>query len=440
MVYNILKELNVENGSKYKLSVLEKYKSNDLFKRVLLMTYDKVKFTYGINKIPEYNNESETLTLLDALDFLENKLNTRELTGHSAINALKYVLSNLDLDDAYVIERVIGRDLKINLGKSQINKVFSGLITKPPYMRCGVYSNKTASKINFPAIVQLKADGMFQYLIKNGDDITFISRSGEEREFPVLKNIALNLPDKNVYVGELIVKETLSRQESNGLINSDNPPHDKIIMQCWDMISLDEYLDAKHINKDISRQNYKSRFNNLISTFENINSEYFQKIEYKFVSNINEALEITSDWMNSGFEGGVLKDLDNIFKDHTSPTQLKLKLEIDAEVRITGFVEGTKGTKREETFGAISYTNDEGTVMGQCSGFTDEELIKFNNMRNELIGKVMTVKFNDITKSKTNETYALSHPRFIEIRYDKNETDTLSRLFELKEMAMNLII
>lgn len=155
------------------------------------------------------------------------------------------------------------------------------------------------------------------------------------------------------------------------------------------------------------------------------------------VNNVTEALKQCSFWMNDGFEGAILKDTQNIFKDHTSPTQLKLKLAIDADVRVVGFSEGTPGTKREKTFGALMYENDEGTVKGQCSGFTDAQLEDFNSRRSELIGKIITVQFNDLTKASGSETYALNHPRFIEVRNDKDETDTLERLFELKNMAIN---
>ena len=50
----------------------------------------------------------------------------------------------------------------------------------------------------------------------------------------------------------------------------------------------------------------------------------------------------------------------------------------------------------------------------------------------------MTVQFNDLTKSRDNDYYALSHPRFICFRDDKNCTDTLERVQEMKEMAMSL--
>ena len=107
-------------------------------------------------------------------------------------------------------------------------------------------------------------------------------------------------------------------------------------------------------------------------------------------------------------------------------------------MRVVGFIEGTPGTKREKTFGALMFENDEGTIKGSTSGFTDEMLEEINNNREKYMGKVFTVQFNDITKSRGSETYALSHPRFIEFRNDKDTTDTLERCLEMKEMAMNL--
>lgn len=437
----IIEELNVENGNLYKMAVLKKYYNNELLKRVLKMTYDKTTYTYGIRKINEVLTETpkmEPLTLSMALDLLENQFVTRKVTGKEALLTLVNIITGLHQDDAGLFVKIINRDLRINLGKSQINKVFPDLIVKPPYMRCGIYSEKTASKISFPAIVQLKADGMYQAVTVENGNVTFTSRTGEEREFPLLEEIFSEFPD-GVYIGEILVRGLTHRSEANGLLNSDNPPHDDIYMQLWDMISLEEYADAKHQNKSTIRLNYVIRLRNLRSVVEKHNSgRKITIVPTERVSNIQEALKVTSEWMNDGYEGSILKDEMNVFKDHTSPTQLKLKLEIDIDVRIVGFTEGTKGTKREATFGAMMFANDEGTIKGQCSGFNDKELEDFNNRRSELIGNVITVQCNDITKGRDNDYYALSHPRFIEIRKDKNETDTLERALELKNMAMML--
>ena len=52
-----------------------------------------------------------------------------------------------------------------------------------------------------------------------------------------------------------------------------------------------------------------------------------------------------------------------------------------------------------------------------------------------MIGRIISVEFNDIVKSENNDYYALSHPAFIEIRNDKDETDTLEKVIQLRDMA-----
>ena len=443
MIFKILEELNAENGSNYKMATLKKYSDNELLKRVLKMAYDKATYTYGISmknidsNIPE-NSGEKLRSLEQCLDVLVNSFVTREYTCNTAIDILEDLLYSLNVEDRIVLSRIIGRDLKINMGRSNINKVFKDLIVKPVYMRCGIYNSKTSSKINIDdAYLQLKADGTYREFTVDQGIVTCISRSGEEYAYPVLSEGLSKFPDGK-YIGELTVSGTNDRATGNGLINQDNPPHDLINLDLWDYITPEEYQNAANKVKNTTK--YSDRFNTLVKTIESAqNLKNINIIETHIVKSIPQALTIVGEWMRNGLEGGILKDKDNIFRDGTSPQQLKLKLEIDADVRITGFTEGTKGTSREFTFGAITFENDEGTIKGQTSGFTDAQLKDFNGRREELIGKIMSVQFNDITQARTNDFYALSHPRFIELRDDKNSTDTLERVLELKEMATNFI-
>jgi hypothetical protein len=47
----------------------------------------------------------------------------------------------------------------------------------------------------------------------------------------------------------------------------------------------------------------------------------------------------------------------------------------------------------------------------------------------------MEIEGNDLTKSQSKETYAISHPRFIEFRLDKDYCDNLQRALDNIEMA-----
>lgn len=439
MIANIISELCENNGSNYKLEVLNKHKDNKLFSRVLKMTYDSVVYRYYLtmnywNKNSEefVSNSSPTMTLEQALDFLEFKLSTRELSGNVAIEEMDKVFRSLSDEDRDILIKMINRDLRINCGRTSINKVFKNLITKPVYMRCGVFSKKTAKDINYPAAIQLKADGTYREMQVLNGAVKLFSRSGEQYFYQFEEKYS-DLPEGH-YTGELLIDGIENRSESNGLLNSDNPPTDKIIFYVWDYITADEYTNA--VKKVKNTTPYSTRFIALQEIVSARNDFQLKVIESHQVNNSQEAFAKVIHWMEQGLEGGVLKDLDGVFRDGTSKHQLKMKLEMDLEVRVTGFKEGKVGTKREETFGAMTFETDDGKIKGATSGFTDAMLDEINSNRDFYIGKIMTVSCNDITKGRDSDHYALSHPRFKEFRNDRDDTDTLERAFEIKEMAM----
>ena len=433
MISEFLSELNESNSSNYKISTLKKYQNSEIVKQLLKLTYDKNNFNFGMSRtrllgILNESNFPEGIDKIDDyLDLLQE--NSGKLSGNSAKEFYSLLLQKLTEDSRVILLNILGRDLKCGINIKNINKVFKNLIPKPNYMRCAVFSEKLVKKIHFPAILQLKMDGTYREFNVSNGTVSAKTRAGEEYQNDVLFDILKSFPD-GYYMGELTI-DGESRFTGNGLINSLNPPLDKIIFTCWDFLTFDEYTGKV-------KTSYIDRFNRLQNLIENRDFKQVKLVENHIVNNVSEALKQVSLWMSEGLEGGVLKDFNNTFKNGTSNTQLKIKLKVDAEMRITGFTEGTPGTKREGKIGAIQFANDEGTIKGQCSGFSDAELEEFSKNKDSLIGKIISVEFNDITKAENNEYYALSHPRFIEIRNDKTETDDLKKVTQLRDMAKML--
>ena len=433
MISDFLSELNESNSSNYKISTLKKYQNSEIVKQLLKLTYDKNNFNFGMSRtrllgILNESNFPEGIDKIDNyLDLLQE--NSGKLSGNSAKEFYSLLLQKLTEDSRVILLNILGRDLKCGINIKNINKVFKNLIPKPNYMRCAVFSEKLVKKIHFPAMLQLKMDGTYREFNVSNGTVSAKTRAGEEYQNEVLFDILKSFPD-GYYMGELTI-DGESRFTGNGLINSLNPPLDKIIFTCWDFLTFDEYTGKV-------KTSYIDRFNRLQNLIESRDFKQVKLVENHIVNNVSEALKQVSLWMSEGLEGGVLKDFNNTFKNGTSNTQLKIKLKVDAEMRITGFTEGTPGTKREGKIGAIQFANDEGTIKGQCSGFSDAELEEFSKNKDSLIGKIISVEFNDITKAENNEYYALSHPRFIEIRNDKNETDDLKKVIQLRDMAKML--
>jgi len=451
-IHSIIEELNESNSLNHKMDVLKKHKGEKLLHRVLKMTYDKVAFTYGISLKKLVISEEEmgrgVLELSECLDAFEHRLNTREVTGNSAIDLLENILaSSEDLETAQLLMKVINRDLRINLGRSSINKVLGALIVKPVYMRCGTFNEKTSKKFDFEgAFAQLKADGTYrEFNVQQEVGVTSVSRQGEDYHYPLIDQALIETGLTGVFFGELTVYrdgKLLDRATGNGILKKHELPEDcTVVFDCWDIVPLAEYTAVK--SKAKGSTPYYARWEIIKRLLPDHTHTPFgeggspiRAIECIEINTLSEALQFTAKKMNDGFEGSIIKERSAMFKDGTSTQQLKLKVVIQLEVRVTGFHEGTPGTVREETFGSMTYETDDGKIKGRVSGFTNDQLADYNSRREELIGKVMTVECNDITKGRDNDHHALSHPRFIEERPDRDTTDTLKSALRAKEMSL----
>ena len=164
----VLNEIASNSSRTYKTHVLSEYRENRLLQTVIKLTLDPL-INFYIRKIPIYvPSTSATVTLPQVLPSLERIYN-RDVTGNAAIDLLRSILSSLSSDDAAVIERIIQKDLKCGVSTATVNSIWKGLIHDYPVMLCSAFDDKLASKIKYPAIVQLKMDGMrFNVIVRNG--------------------------------------------------------------------------------------------------------------------------------------------------------------------------------------------------------------------------------------------------------------------------------
>jgi len=426
-IIKILDEIRSNSSTKAKAELLTQNKDNELLKKILKYCYDSISYVYGVSTYTIEKFKEDGTSELDMFTLLD-KLNAREFTGNKALSECKkFVNSNAYWDVFY---RIIDRDFKLGVSSKTLNKIWKNLIPTPNYCRCSTFSKGV--KIEYPAIVQLKCDGTYREAQVMNGMCKFRTRSGEEYENPVLSEIMKDYPE-GVYTGEFTIgradEPDTDRLIGNGLINSNNPPFEKIHFTVWDYLSIDEY-NLK------TKSKYITRFERLVNILGK--DELVNIVPSVVVSDENSALKVVANWMAKGLEGGVLKDPNMTFKNGTSREQFKIKLKVDVEMRCTGFKLGTEGTKYEGKNKVILFENDEKTIIGQCSGMTDAMIEEVTKHPEKYIGKIVSVQFNDLIKATGSKTYSLSHPRFAEWRDDKDSSDTLEKAFELRDMAKNL--
>ena len=430
MILEILNELESNRSRNFKLELLNKHKDNELLKEVCRLANDSFTQFY-IKKIPEYTpSDYSFVSLEDAIQGL-SVFSSRTLTGNDAIAQLKLVLSHLESSDAKVLERIIQKDLKCGVSSSTINKVWKGLLPEFPCMLCSPFNQKLIDKIEFPAIVQKKEDGMrFNAIVKFGRDlqgsVEFRSRNGKdiallgslEQEF-----IDLAYGKNMVFDGELLVLENgvvCDRQTGNGILNKavkgmiSESEADRVVATIWDQIPYEDFV----VGKCDQRYTYRlDRLNYLVDRFPN----HFDKIrvvESHIVNSIEETQTLFQQYLDSGDEGIILKDGNSLWENKRSKGQIKFKAELDCDLICKAVISGTG--KYIDMIGSLYCESADGVIKVYVgSGLKDDQRIDSSAYWN----KIIAVKYNARIKNVQGEE-SLFLPIFLEVREDKDTADS----------------
>jgi len=457
-IKQIFDEIANESSTNKKMEILGKYKDNDQLKRVLYLANSK-RVKFYIKQIPSYTKAMLTHDLSDALDAL-SQLSERTLTGNAANTHLAAVLSLCEPDDAYIIERIIEKDCKIGMGTSNMNKVFPKLIEDTPYMGAKSFSEDLAKKIfkDGPAYSQIKMDGRYCNAIIRSGEVDLESRQGEPTILTGAKFLEeLSRVNDCVLNGELTMNN-ISRYESNGIIASlisigkkradgedvtkeiakFEEKHmgyqkalDKIVFTIWDRITVDEYFEVK------STVPYNVRFDAVVELVTYVAEPFTNLafVETYRVDTYEDAIAHFQDALARGEEGTILKSRKGMWKDGKPNWQVKMKLEMDVDLKIVGFNYGTG--KNANVISSVNAVSSDGKVFTRPTGIDEETMQYITDNQDKLRDTILEVKCCGLS-SDSDGNYSLLHPVFKKLRDDKNTCDSLESIKDIEAMAKGL--
>jgi ATP-dependent DNA ligase len=294
---------------------------------------------------------------------------------------------------------------------------------------CSQFEEKLVNKIKFPALVQLKMDGMrFNAIVRDGK-VEYRSRNG--KEIQLLGNldadfIALAGDVDCVFDGELLVTSDtgiLDRQTGNGILNKANKgtitagEASLVRATVWDVIPFLYFQDG------VCNTPYGTRFNSLNTLINKVEPEKVATVKSWEVEDYETAKALFEEMLQRGEEGIILKDKAGIWEDKRSKTQIKFKGELECDLKIVGIEEGTG--KYAGMLGAIQCESSDGVIkVSVGSGFTDAQR---KSLGKEIIGKVAAVKYNMRISNRAGEE-SLFLPIVLEIRFDKDEADASTQI------------
>lgn len=462
-VHEKIDTLSKTPGTNDKIALLKTYLKDELFKKVVKLTYTQT-YSYNVKNFPEFNPigfcDRGFEFVLPILGIL-----VKQRGADNNLKTRLFQAASLDRESYEVVKLICDRDLNCGIAARSINKAVPGTVKILSYMRCA--TSKHIEKLNLDegeeCCAQCKADGAFANMMVDAEGkISFFTRSGQflkgltvlksriKRTEPKIKwgarvgldNDPFNMYHDRVFHGELrIFNEDgtiMPRKTGNGLIKKhidgtyDPEIAKRIFYTAWDCVTTEEFFDG------VSDIKYRTRFFTVTSLASRIgNDRAFRVIENEPVDSLEAAHFFFRRMRLKKEEGAIIKRWDGIWEDNQSGSFdcIKIKHSFECELRVTGWNYGKKGGKFEHTVGSVRCESECGKLVVNVSGLSDEEREWDWDM---MVDSIITVEAESIITAKNKDTVSLYTPSFVEIREDRTKADTLERIIEIAEESKKM--
>lgn len=374
-------------GLKAKMAVLNEYPD---IKPYLYACYNQYK-QYYINPPARWYEISPGTEVFSVDTWqLLNALANRALSGVAAKLAIVSTLEKLEPYSQELLLRIIGKDIKIGVQATTINKVFPGLIPMFAVQLAKLYE---PGRMPFPCIGTYKIDGL-RCIYENGQ---FYSRYG--RPFVGLEHIAELFKKYKVYRvdGEIIV------------------PGKRFDDLSGEIRSFNKNMDAKYMVFDVHPRGPMSPMYTRQALADMICQDIHQPnvecVPYRTLQNEREMEGMYQMARDEGYEGLVLKREDALPHDGRNWDWCKVKPRETIDLTVVNVLPGEG--KYENMAGALvcEYGDQLVRVGG---GLSDQQRYQWFKDNNLIVGKTIEVEYMEISKDGK-----LRHPRLKCVRGDK---------------------
>lgn len=400
-VIKIIKELEGVSSTKGKEHILRVNSDNETLKKVLYYTYSDMQ--YGIKK-----------TTVKKMDFLPDEeykwINIwkmfEDLSNSNINNDLVKKVSNTigffnDKEQQDLLIRMLLKDLRIGMNVKSINKAIPNLIPKHEIMLASKFEGKLKGKVS----MSLKMDGIrCSALVDNDGNIQFLSRQGHKiLGLNEITDAIEKLGLKGYFIdGELIKINTDNIASDDNfrlttkIVNSKSDDKRGLEFVVFDITPIEDYYNGK---SNLSYEQRLELMNELIG-----DGNKFVRLVEKFgvTDNVEEVYQKLNEVVADGKEGLILNTLSGVYSFGKRPKDiLKVKAFSDADVLVVDILEGEG--RLEGKLGKVKVQfKYEGKVYTSFvgSGFNDVEREYYWEHKDELMNKVITIKYFEISKNE----------------------------------------
>ena len=430
-LFNVCKELQNTSSRKSKEQIIHNNGDIVEFRLLLKFLFDNSVVT-GLD-IKKINKEVRPYIEIDTGNYLFVTLlyylRTHNTGTDNDISFVQFYIKKLteDEEERNFLKEVVTKSLRLGVDIKTVNKVLGDDFVPTFEVQLGTPIDKVTLAEGRKIFISQKLNGTRCVYYKgklwtrNGKQYTGCDHIISD----IIKMVnASYLTELMVFDGELVLKDcglsdSEAFQKGTGIANSDKESKEELKLVLFDTIPQ-TYFERKTDKCD----NYGKRKKTLLEHLQPIIKQLgLQSID--IVPMFYEGTDHNEIWncLDKAEEQdmeGVIVNLDTPYEFKRSKNLIKVKKFYDIDLECVGINNGEKG-KYKDTLGAIVCKYKDNFVK-VGSGFTEEQRHYYHNNPNEIIGKVVSVKYKEATKSKDG-TESLQFPVFLCVREDKDVAD-----------------
>lgn len=420
-------ELMSSNSKLDKLTILKKYPQN----KTLLFYIYHPQYIYGVTSANlQKNIDLETATSHTDIITLLDSLRKREITGNAALSEVNgFIAANSEYKE--LIYKIIDRNLKAQIGVTEINKVWTNLIPVFKVQLADLYISEAVAENSKKLAKQLKAtkidfsknfyssrkcDGLRCITLFDEDgEPTCWSRRGKEfltldKLKDSLRTLPLSVRKNRVLDGELCIVDENGDEDFKAISKVYNKkdytienPHYKV----FDILTAEEFNSGKGTTP------FSKRYAILQSI--NFDKTFATVLEQTLLTSQKHLDLLAKAAVDSDWEGLIVRK-DVGYSAKRSKDMLKVKPFFDAEFKILSIENTTKNMLNEDgvmaavTCMGTASIEFKGNTVWVGSGWSDEERVAYAKNPQSIIGKEMTVRYTEESEDEEGNP-SLRFPR-----------------------------
>ena len=395
--------------------------------------------TFGVKQVPE-KSENEVLSAQGCewkiFKELADKLIARELTGHTARDAIELVMSTATAEQWNgFYRRILIKDLRCGVSEKTVNKVAKRFNAKGqtkyviPTFTCALAHDSAnhEKKMSGKKQIEVKLDGVRVITIIQGDKVEMFSRNGKQfHNFEhIIAEIKEVLKEKPAPYDIVLDGEVMSAnfQDLMKQVHRKSGGNaDDAVLHLFDTIPLADFKqggwDKPQSFRSLITKHWVEENQDVL---KHVQALEWEDVDLDTPEGEKRFVELNKTAVDGGYEGVMIKDVEAPYECKRTHAWLKAKPFIEVTLEVMDVEIGTG--RNEGRLGAfVCAGNDDGKdIKVNCgSGFSDSQRDSFWTDRSSIVGQLVEVRADAITQNQDG-TYSLRFPRFKTFREYKGE-------------------